>query len=137
MKFAIHASLFTLVIGVCAFAHTQSIDGNWTVEYVSGLQMKTIGGAEFNFHTHGDHLTGTANVGVGWPGKAAISNGKFEGEHISFTVVGLQGSSDGFPKMDFAGTIHGDEIKLTMTFYADGERVSGKAAFEGKRTPNN
>jgi hypothetical protein len=137
MKFAIHASLFALIVGVCAFAQTKNIDGIWTVEYISGLQMKTIGGAEFNFDTHGDHLTGAANVGAGWPGTAPISNGKFDGEQVSFTVVGLQGSSDGFPRMDFAGTIHGDEIKLTMTFYADGERVSGKAAFEGKRTPNN
>ncbi|MBV9771605.1 MAG: hypothetical protein JOZ32_18690 [Bryobacterales bacterium] len=97
--------------------------------------MKTIGGAEFQFATDGDHLVGTANVGVGWPGKAPISDGKFDGEHISFTVVGEQPSSDGFPKMDFTGTIHGDEIKLSMTFYPDGKRVLGETAFEGKRTP--
>jgi len=37
--------------------------------------------------------------------------------------------------MDFTGTIHGDEIKLSMTFYPDGRRVLGETAFEGKRTP--
>jgi hypothetical protein len=101
------------------------------------MAMKTMGGAEFEFDMDGDHLTGTANVGAGWPGKGPISNGKFDGEHISFTVIGKQLSSDGFPKMDFAGIIHGDDIILTMIFYGDGVHASSQTTtFEGKRTPN-
>ena len=53
MRSAIYASLFVLVFGVFAFAQSKSIDGNWTVEYVGGLAMKTMGGAEFEFHLNG------------------------------------------------------------------------------------
>lgn len=137
MRFVIYASIVMLLIGVFAFAQSKNIDGNWTVEYTGGLAMKTIGGAEFKFDTNGDHLTGAANVGLGWPGRAPISNGKFDGEHISFTVFGKQQSSNGLPKMDFAGTVHGDKIKLIMTLCLDGEHVTGQTTFEGKRSPNN
>jgi hypothetical protein len=109
--------------------------GPWEVKYVSGLAMKTMGGAEFEFQVDGGNLAGRANIGVGWPGRAGISNGKIDGEHVAFTVFGQQPSSDGYPRMDFAGTIQSDEIKLTMSFYPDGQRVSGKTEFEGKRSP--
>jgi hypothetical protein len=135
MRFALRASFLVLAMGVVSFADSKDIDGNWTVEYVDGLAMKTIGGAEFEFDASGPHLTGTANIGVGWPGKAPISSGKIDGEHISFTVLGKQASSDGLPKMDFAGTIHANKIKLTMTFYADGKKITGQTEFAGKRTP--
>jgi hypothetical protein len=91
--------------------------------------------AEFEFQADGDHLTGRANIGVGWPGRAEISRGTIDGEHISFTVFGTQPSSDRYPKMEFAGSIQGDEIKLTMTFYPYVNKESrGKTEFAGKRS---
>ena len=135
MKLALRASVLVLAMGVVSFADSKDIDNNLTVQYVDGLAMKTIGGAEFEIDANGSHLTGTANIGVGWPGKAPISNGKIDGDHISLTVLGKQASSDGLPKMDFAGTIHANKIKLTMTFYADGKKITGQTEFEGGRTP--
>jgi hypothetical protein len=135
MRSVMYASFLVLAIGAFGFGETAKIDGSWTLDYVSGLAIKTIGSVEFDFDTVGDHLAGTANVGVGWPGKAPVSIGRFDGEHISFTVFGKQWSSTGYPRMDFAGTIHGDGIKLTMTFYPNGKRVEGETIFEGRRTP--
>lgn len=110
------------------------IGGHWTVRYVSGVAWKTIGGAEFEFKADGDRLTGMANVGHGYPGRAPISNGKIEGDRISFMVYGKQGSSSGFPKMHFAGTIHGDAIKLTMVLFYDEEQHGiGSTELEGNR----
>src|SRR4051794_33934793 len=111
MRCALYTLALMLGINLVSFAETTNIDGTWAVKYVAGPAMKTIGGAEFEFKADGDKLTGTANVGVGWPGKAPISNGKIDGDRISFTVYGKQWSSSGYPKMHFVGTIHDDEIK--------------------------
>jgi hypothetical protein len=93
-------------------------------------------GAEFEFKADGDKLSGMANVGMGWPGKAPISSGKIDGDRISFMVYGKQWSTSGFPKIHFVGTIYGDKIKLTMILFYDQEQ-DGTAGieFEGKREP--
>jgi hypothetical protein len=112
-----------------------AIRGKWTVKYASGLAMKTIGGAEFEFSVDGSTLTGNANVGFGWPGRAPVSAGRIEGDRILFTVQGKQWSSTGYPKMLFKGTVHGDEIELTMDFYPDTTSAQplGRTEFTGKR----
>ena len=92
------------------------------MKYLGGPAMKAMGGAEFDFKAEGHELTGTANVGMGWPGKAPISNGRVDGDRVSFMVFGRQWSTSGFPKMRFAGTIHGEEIKLTMILFFDQEQ---------------
>lgn len=56
MRLAICASLFLLVSGVFGFAQSKNIDGHWAAEYVHGLQMKTTGGAEFEFEMNHGHL---------------------------------------------------------------------------------
>lgn len=111
------------------------VDGKWVVEFVSGLQMKTIGGADFIFKVAGNELTGSANIGYGWPGKAPISDGRIDGERISFTVQGRHWSSTGYPKMRFSGIAHGNEIKLTMNFYPDTASPNpiGQVEFRGTR----
>jgi hypothetical protein len=134
MKAILQASFLVLLIAFASAADSTDIGGHWTVRYVRGVQLKTLGGAEFAFKAEGDQLTGMANVGSGWPGKAPISNGKIEGDRISFTVYGELGSSSGLPKMDFTGTIHGDEISLTMTlYYGEEHHGGGSTELEGKR----
>jgi hypothetical protein len=97
--------------------------------------MKTIAGADFEFKADGNTLTGTANVGHGWPGLATVSDGRIDGDRISFTVQGRLWSSTGYPKMRFTGTVSGDEIRLTMDFYQDAfsQNPIGQTEFKGRR----
>jgi hypothetical protein len=65
-------------------------------------------------------LTGTARMGDGWPGTAPIQDGKIEGNRFSFTWTGTLPSSGGVPlqtsspHLTFAGTVDGDQMKLSM-----------------------
>ena len=71
---------FLLSVALYSSDGGNRIEGKWAVEYVSGLQMKTIGGADFEFKAAGNTLTGMANVGHGWPGVAPISDGRIDGD---------------------------------------------------------
>jgi hypothetical protein len=134
VKSALRVSFLLVMLALVSVADPPNIDGHWTVRYVGGVAWKTIADAEFEFKADGDSLTGMAIVGQGYPGEAPISNGRIEGDHISFRVYGKQPSSSGFPKMDFVGSIHGDVIELTMTlFYDEQEHGIGSTELEGKR----
>jgi hypothetical protein len=133
MKSILWTSLLGVWFAFAVVAESTDIGGHWTVRFAGGVAWKTIGGAEFDFRPAGGSLTGMANVGHGYPGKAPIANGKIEGDRISFTVYGQQESSSGFPKMHFTGTIHADEIKLTMVLDYGGAQQEGRTEFEGKR----
>ena len=101
---------------------------------MSGVTNPKIYGAEFEFKVAGNKLSGKAHIGKGWPGVAPITKGTIEDNHISFSVVGESPSSAGPPKMKFSGTIHEDEIELTMMFfYRDDESDAVQSEFKGKR----
>lgn len=100
---------------------------------VSGVPHITVANAEFAFEAEGDKLTGKANIGMGWPGAAPISDGIIDGDRISFLVLGKLSSSEGYPKMRFTGTVHGDEIALTMKPFYSNESDSAETGFKGKR----
>jgi len=134
MKSILWAWLLVFVLAIASIADSTNVSGHWTVKYVSGVSWKTIGGAEFEFQADGDTLTGTANVGAGYPGKAPISNGQIEGDRISFTIYGRQWSSSGFPETNFVGTINGDDIRLNMTLSYNGvQHGGGSTELEGNR----
>ena len=119
---------------LAAGASAADIAGNWKVEFVSGVANPKIYGAEFEFKVAGNKLAGKAHIGKGWPGVAPITKGTIEDNHISFSVVGESPSSAGPPKMRFSGTIHEDEIELTMMFfYRDDESDAVQSEFKGKR----
>jgi len=119
---------------LAASASAADIAGNWKVEFVSGNANPKVYGAEFEFKVEGNKLAGKAHIGKGWPGVAPISKGNVEDNHVSFSVVGEAPSSAGYPKMKFSGTIHEDEIELTMTiFYRNDESDSVQSQFKGKR----
>ncbi len=126
--------------GLSANAFADDIAGSWKVSFVRGVAWQTIGDADFDFKVEGNKLSGTAHIGVGWPGTAPISEGTLNGDRISFLVVGQQPSSDGYPKMRFEGAVHGDELQLTMTlFYSKTESAAGhlgKSEFKGQRITN-
>ena len=124
-----------LLAGLGAGTSAKDIAGNWDVVFVRGVEWKTIGGAEFEFKVEGNKLAGRAHVGLGYPGTAPISEGTIDGDRISFVVFGRQPSSSGYPTMRFIGTVHGDDIQLTMTLSYSDEHAAdaGKSEFEGKR----
>jgi hypothetical protein len=122
-----------LFVGFAASSHAADVTGNWKVHFVSGTEYKTIGGAEFEFKVEGNKLAGTASVGHGWPGVAPISKGTIDGDQVSFAVDGELPSSSGYPRMRFVGTVHGDEIELTMKFFYSDESRSSESEFKGKR----
>lgn len=111
------------------------IAGTWRATVVGGLRTKTIGQALLEIRVDGDRLTGTAHIGNEdksyYPGAAPISDGKIDGDQISFTVVGEHSASTGIPIMKFVGAIHGDELELTMTL--SDNHVWGTMKMRGER----
>lgn len=119
---------------LAAGASAADVAGTWKVEFASGVANPKIAAAEFEFVVVGNKLAGKAHIGKGWPGAAPITKGTVEDNHISFVVVGESPSSAGPPKMKFSGTVHEDEIELTMTFYyRDDESDAVQSEFKGKR----
>jgi hypothetical protein len=76
----------------------------------------------FDFKVDGDKLTGVVYT-AGWPYNGTISDGKVEGDRITFTLTheGTYSIFDKNGKTTFqatyrcAGTVHGDELDLTMS----------------------
>jgi hypothetical protein len=112
-------------------ASTGDISGSWKAVVTGGVIHMTIAQALFDFHVvDGNRLTGTAEIGDYYPGAAPITQGTIDGDHFSFTVVGEHPSSNGLPTMKFTGTLHGDELELTMDLvdgYVDGGKTEMKA----------
>jgi hypothetical protein len=94
-----------------AFALTASaadVAGTWkaSFETPNGTMEST-----FTFKVDGTKLTGTV---AGQMGEAPISEGKIEGEKISF-AVSREFNGQTF-KITYDGTISGNEMKLTLHF---------------------
>ena len=103
-------------------ASANDIDGKWKASFVGPRDNlpRMVREMVFDLKVEGDKLTGTAHMGS-WPGDAPISDGKVDGNQITFTAIGKspwraggQGSqSSGYPRLKFIGTVQGNEIKLT------------------------
>lgn len=100
-------ALMILALAVSAFA--ADVSGKWkaSVEGPDGQTMEIV----FAFKVEGAKLTGTA---TGPMGEMPISDGRLEGDAISFTVGG-----DDF-KVVHKGKVSGDEMKLKVEM---GERT--------------
>jgi hypothetical protein len=84
------------------------IDGKWTgqVEGRNGPQTQTI-----MLKAADNTLTGSIEGGRGGP--VEISNGKIDGDNVSFTVIRqFQGNK---VTQEYKGTISGGELKLTVS----------------------
>ena len=92
-----------LVLSALCFA--ADVTGKWTAQ-VPGRDGQTRE-TTFEFKAAGAALTGTMS-GRGEP--APIADGKISGDTISFTVTRTMG--DNTVKMNFTGTVAGDEIKM-------------------------
>jgi hypothetical protein len=120
------------LLALTVSASAADVAGNWKLDFDGG-DHKAVSELRFEFRVDGGKLSGTAHVGKGFPGTAPISKGVIEGDHISFLVVGGSPTSAGYPKMKFDGTIHENEIELTMLFYYTDEADADKTAYKGKR----
>jgi hypothetical protein len=105
---------FLLTVAVLALGSVAALaadfSGKWsaTVEGMRGPQNLT-----FNFKVDGATLTGTVTTPRG---DLDISNGKIDGDNISFdTVANFNGNSLTF---SYKGTNSGDGIKFTRSFPA-------------------
>src|ERR1041384_7741850 len=102
MKRLILMAAFALAVSVASAA---DISGNWkgTGETQGQALERT-----FVFKQEGTKLTGETTSQ--FMGKSTITDGKVEGDNISFTISGnLQGTET---KMNYKGKVVGDTIKL-------------------------
>jgi hypothetical protein len=67
----------------------------------------------FVFKLDGTKLTGRAHVDT-CPGDGEITEGKIDGENVSFTVVTGNTSTSGPQTIYYAGKVHGDDMDLSM-----------------------
>jgi hypothetical protein len=84
-------------------AYASNVEGRWTAEDKDpDGNPSTI---TFVFKQEGTQLTGTVAIPVD---TANISNGKVDGDKVSFIAV------FSFGTITHTGTVHGDEITLTV-----------------------
>jgi hypothetical protein len=95
------------LLGLCASVLAAGIDGTWESEQPGrdGQVRKTT----YEFQSKGSELTGKI---ITSRGENPISEGKIEGDNVSFTVVRSFGGNE--MKQLYKGKIAGDEITFTM-----------------------
>ena len=108
MKFRIALLTMCFVLAGIALVHAADINGKWVAQ-VPGREGQTRE-TTFNFKVEADKLTGTVS---GRQGDTPFSDGKINGDDISFTVTANFGGNE--VKLLYKGKIAGDEIKFTRT----------------------
>ena len=102
-------TLFALIafLGVFVFAASAAdVSGKWTAD-VPGRDGATMT-QTFDLKTDGDKVTGTVSSPRG---DMVISDGKIEGDTITFVTVRNMNGND--MKIMFTGKVEGDTIKFT------------------------
>ena len=87
-------------------AFAADISGNWkaTADGPNGAMERT-----FTFNQDGNKVTGETNSS--FTGKSTITDGKVEGDTVTFTISAKFGDQD--VKLSYKGKIEGSEIKFT------------------------
>jgi hypothetical protein len=121
MKLQMIARMLLTLIGVVAIAAAADVSGKWKAQ-IPGRGGNT-NETTFNFKADGDKLTGTMENPRG---SVDIQDGKVSGDSISFVVV--RKMQDNEMKINYKGTISGDELKLTMEVNGNAREVTAKRA---------
>ena len=103
-----------VLIALFAFsALAADISGNWkaTAEGPNGALERT-----FTFKQDGTKLTGETTSS--FTGKSTITDGKVEGDTVTFTIMAKIGDQD--VKLNYKGKIAGGEIKFTSEMAGGG-----------------
>lgn len=99
------------LFGLCASVFAADVDGTWKSEQPGRDGQPRV--TTYEFQSNGSELTGKIiSQRGGNPTETPISEGKIEGNTISFTVVRNFGGNE--MKQLYKGTIAGDEITFTM-----------------------
>jgi autotransporter translocation and assembly factor TamB len=97
-----------LVFSALSLAWAADVNGKWVAQ-VPGREGQTRE-TTFTFKVEGGKLTGTVS---GRQGDTPISDGKIDGDNISFSrTINAGGNSI---KVNYKGKVSGDEIKFTVT----------------------
>jgi hypothetical protein len=108
-------TLFALLALFALTAMAADISGNWkaTAEGPQGQMERT-----FTFKVDGNKVTGESTSS--FTGKSQITDGKIEGDTVSFVLMAKFGDQD--VKLNYKGKINGNEIKFTSEVAgADGQ----------------
>ncbi len=105
-----------ILVMMALFAFTAAaadISGNWkaTAEGPNGAMERT-----FVFKVEGNKVTGESTSTM--MGKSAITDGKVEGDTVTFTLSGKFGDQE--VKLNYKGKISGNEIKFTSEMAGGG-----------------
>ena len=106
--------LCALIAALALFAVTASaadVSGTWkaSVETPNGTME-----VAFTFKVDGGTVTGTASMGQ--MGDTAISDGKVDGDTVTFAVV--RNGPNGEFRINYSGKVTGDDMKITGTIPA-------------------
>jgi hypothetical protein len=121
------ASMARITLAACSMVTAALIaspvdaSGSWKVLFSGPKEVsgpKTVGSILLDLKVDGDRVTGLVNIGA-WPGEAPITDGKIEGDRMTFTATGHRTSTTGIPTCRFDVTVYGDEMSLTMTVIAN------------------
>lgn len=125
--------VLTLLATLTLAASAAEISGTWKLRVTRGVIHKTFADVTLELKAEGSTLTGTAHIGENiYPGTAPVSEGRIEGDSVSFTVVGRTPSSNGTPVMTFHGIIRGEHLELIMHMIS-GPVDSGDTQLAGDR----
>jgi hypothetical protein len=105
LRKALLAVLFLTLGSVAVLA--ADFNGQWTADITTPRGTQTV---TFDFHVDGATLTGKVTSPRG---EGDISNGKIDGDNISFDQVMNFNGND--VKISYAGKIDGEVIKFTRT----------------------
>ena len=102
-----------LLAALAITAAAADISGNWkaTAEGPNGAMERT-----FTFKVDGNKVTGESTSSM--MGKSEISEGKIEGDTVSFVLTGKFGDQE--VKLNYKGKISGNEIKFTSEMAGGG-----------------
>lgn len=107
MKMKILSIAAVVLVAFAATAWAANVAGKWAAEQPGRQGGVTV--TTFDFKVEGNKLTGTMQRGEQEP--VEISEGKVEGDNVSFAVVRSFGGNE--MKIVYKGTVSGDELKLT------------------------
>lgn len=110
--------LALLLCALAAMVFAADVTGKWTYEQQgrNGSQTVTI-----NLKADGSNLTGTVS---GRGGDTEISDGKVDGNNVSFTVV-REFNGNKFTSK-YSGTLSGDELKLKIESEGGGRSMPAR-----------